>query len=99
MKVGAGIGDGAGVVVGGTTLGGIACIFETDIGVGYRGGSLGVFTLEVSVSSRKLDGDYTDNLSVRFRIVAIFNSAFLVGSPASRLDVVGIGGAVSILIL
>ena len=38
-------------------------------------------------------------MSVRFRVVAIFNRIFLVVSPAYRLDVVGVGGAVRILMM
>ena len=49
--------------------------------------------------SCEFSGDRSGNLSVRFRIVTISKSAFLVGLPASRLGVVGVGGAVRILII
>ena len=62
-------------------------------------GFLGVVTLGISVSSCKLASDTTGNLSDRFRIVAIFNNAFLGVSSASKLDVVGVGGVIRILII
>ena len=51
------------------------------------------------MSSCELAGGATGNLSVHFKDIAIFNSAFLVGSPFSRLGVVGVAGAVRILII
>ena len=93
------MGAGVGAGVSATTIGGIACIFEVGVGVGCRNDSLGVFTLAFSVSSRDLEIDATGNLSARFRIFAIFNSTFLVGSPASRLGVIVFGSVVRILII
>ena len=44
-------------------------------------------------------GDGTSNISVRFRIVTISRSVFLVGSPASRLGVIVVGDTFRILII
>ena len=51
------------------------------------------------MSSCELAGDVTDTLHVRFKSVAIFSSAFLGGSPDSRLGVVVVSGAVRIIII
>ena len=93
------MGVGIGARVCATTLGGIACIFEVGLCIFYRNSSLVVFTLGVSVFSHGFADDGTGNLYIRFRLVAIYNSTLLVGSPASRLGVVGVGDTVRIFII
>ena len=95
--MGSDVGAGVGAGVDASTLGGIACILKVVVCVGFRDGSLVVFILRNYVSSCELSGYATGNISICFRLFTIFNSAFLVGYPTSRIGAVGVGGAARLL--